>query len=55
MFAATADLLQRTYFEPSEITDQIQTLRNRAQDAFDWRAIGDESGHWEQTLPMCDG
>jgi hypothetical protein len=31
---ATADLLNRQSFNPAKITDQIQTLRSRAQDAF---------------------
>jgi hypothetical protein len=32
--AATANQLNRTYFEPSEMTDIIGTLRDRADDAF---------------------
>lgn len=32
--AATADLLTRGSFDPAKITDQISTLRSRAQDAF---------------------
>jgi len=31
---ATADLLKRSSFDPSKITDQISTLRSRASDAF---------------------
>jgi hypothetical protein len=32
--AATADLLNKSTFDPAKITDQISTLRSRAQDAY---------------------
>lgn len=32
---STSQLLSRSYFDPSDILDQVRTLRSRAQDAFD--------------------